>query len=266
MVKTVASAKLEYTNIMIYFSLTPHIYAARFDDAVIILDSSNDNYLSFIESAATCFQQALNNAFQRAQDGTLSPTSQSFNGNVKELNEWIKHFIENNLIIESTQEQRKLLAPLPITPGGLADYRWDHKPSWKPFASASKVQVIAAFIMLARIHRLLKKTGIKGVLDAIKTTSAKHTQLRQPTEQEIEQLAAAVDAASLLYPKKTFCLAWAATFVLLALKKGWSCNLAIGIQTNPFYAHAWAHSAGKVIHDDPVIAQVLSIILQEPHT
>ena len=120
--------------------------------------------------------------------------------------------------------------------------------------------------MLAKIHRILKHKGIKGVLDAIKATTATHKKLRQPTDQEINKLAAVVDAASLLYPKKTYCLAWASTFVLLSLKKNWACNLAIGIQTNPFYAHAWAEISGKVIHDDPVIAQVLSVILREPHS
>ena len=252
------------------FSLTPHAYAARFDDSIIILDSTNDNYLSFIDSAAEYLQFILNSSFARNQDGTFVPSAEAVSdksdNDLEELNYWIAHFIENNFICESAYSQRKTLAPLPLQPGGLIDYQWDHKPSWKPFAQTSKMQIIYAFFELARVHRLLKRNGIQGILDVIRNARAKHTDLRQPTEREIEQLSAAIDAASLLYPKKTFCLAWAATFVLLAFKKNWSCNLAIGIQTNPFYAHAWAQVAGSVIHDDPVIAKVLSIILQEPHT
>jgi hypothetical protein len=186
-------------------------------------------------------------------------------GDLEQVNYWIAHFIENNFITENTQENQKLIAPLPLQPGGLCDYQWDHKPSWQPFTHASKLQIIKAFFQLARIHRTMKRTGIGGILDKIKKTAAQHTQLRKPTDQEVSTLTAAIDAASLLYPKKTFCLAWASTFVLLALKKNWSCNLAIGIQTNPFYAHAWAQIADSVIHDDPVIAKVLSIILKEPH-
>jgi hypothetical protein len=253
---------------IIHFSLTPHTYAACFDNAIIILDSTNDKYLSFIDDAAQCFQFALNGSFQRNQDGKLSPVKAQLDSekfNCEELNDWIEHFIENNFIIESSQANGKGLAPLPLQPGGLCDYKWDHKPSWKPFTESSKIQIIKAFFELAKTHRILKRAGIKGILDAIKKTHANHTSLHQPSEQEINLLAAAIDAASLLYPKKTFCLAWASTFVLLALKKNWTCNLAIGIQTNPFYAHAWAQIGENVIHDDPVIAKVLSVILKEPN-
>lgn len=252
----------------VYFSLTPHIYAACFDNAVIILDSNSDKYLSFIDSAAHYFQLALNGEFQRTTDGKLVPVKNEISiecaDDLDQLNYWVNHFIENNFVAESTQTNRKLLAPLPLKLGGLIEYCWDHKPSWKPFTKISKIQIIKALFALARVHRMLKRQGINGILNAIKQAHAQHPDLHQPTEQEIEQLSSTIDAASLLYPKKTYCLAWAATFVLLALKKNWSCNLAIGIQTNPFYAHAWAQNAGKVIHDDPVIAQVLSIILKEP--
>lgn len=249
---------------MIYFSLTPHTYAARFDNAIIILDSINDTYLSFIDSAAHYFQLVLSDSFTRNQDGKLTPINNDVD--IEQLNYWITHFIENNFIIESSQVHRKLIEPLPLKAGGLVEYRWDHKPSWKPFSKTSKIQILKAFFTLARIHYLLKRKGIAAILDAIKKNSTNRTLLRQPTEQEINALATAVDAASLIYPKKTYCLAWASTFVLLALKKNWSCNLVIGIQTNPFYAHAWAEVTDKVIHDDPAIAEVLSIILKEPHT
>lgn len=253
----------------IYFSLTPHMYAAHCDDAIILLDSASDKYLSFIDDAAQCFQLALNSSFSRNTDGHLTlikhESSKKFDGEVEKLNYWINHFVTNNFITESHKEHRKFLAPLPLKPGGLSDYKWDHKPSWKPLAKTSKIQIIRACMQLAKTHRTMKHKGIEGILDAIKKTVHNCKNLRQPTEQEIAQLAAAVDAASLLYPKKTFCLAWASTFVLLALKKNWSCNLAIGVQTNPFYAHAWAQIGAKVIHDDPVIAQVLSVILKEPN-
>ena len=259
----------------IHFSLTPHTYAAWFDNAIIILDSTNDKYLSFIDDAAQYFQFTLKSSFQRNSDGkfvsveAINKIDSEFNIEFKcdfeQLNDWIEHFIENNFITESSQENRKGLAPLPLQPGGLCDYRWDHKPSWKPFTQTSKIQIIKAFFELAKMHRTMKRGGINGILNKIKKLSSSNAKLHQPTDQEVNRLAAAVDAASLLYPKKTFCLAWASTFVLLALQKNWSCNLAIGIQTNPFYAHAWAQMAGKVIHDDPVIAKVLSVILKEPN-
>lgn len=253
---------------LIYFSLTSHVYAARYENSIIILDSFNDQYLSFIDDAAQYFEFVLNNSFQQDKDGTFIPVEVTgeFKWDLDQLNSSIMHFIGKKLIFESSKEGRKIITPLPLRSGGLIEYCWDHKPSWKPFVQASKIQTIKAFCELVTVHRIMKKKGIKGILDVIKKTSANLKILYQPTEQEINKLAETVDAASILYPKKTYCLAWASTFVLLALKKNWPCNLAIGIQTNPFYAHAWAEIAGKVIHDDPIIAQVLSVILREPNS
>ncbi len=106
----------------------------------------------------------------------------------------------------------------------------------------------------------MKRRGIGGILHYIEKYSRKKRLI--PDEIEVQTLANTIDAASLIYPKKTFCLAWAATFVIIARKKGWDSNLVIGIQSHPFYAHAWVEIDGKVIHDDPTIAEVLSIILK----
>lgn len=248
---------------MIKFSLSPHIYAAHFENSIIILDSQNDKYLSVIDDAANYFSLILKNSFLYESDKYIPSQKQEIN--LDELNSWINHFIEKKFIIPVSENvPQKLIASQPIKSGGLIEYKWDHKPSWQPFSSAEKLDVFPAFLTLAKVHRRLKKSGIKGILDLIEKTYKKNPNLIQPTESEINKLAATVDAATILYPKKTYCLAWASTFVLLALKRNWACSLEIGIQTNPFYAHAWAKLGDKVINDDPIIDQVLSIILKEP--
>ncbi len=244
---------------MIYFSLSSHIYAAAYENAIILLDSNNDNYLSLIDDAAGCLRFTLENPFIFKDQKYVPKVSHK---KVDELNEWIAYFLENQFICINSQT-RKILANGPLKSGGLAEYQWDYKNSWKPFACAYKREVMQAFFKLAKVHYSLKRHGVKEILEGIKNNSIKTTY--NPTEQEISQLAAAVDAASLIYPKKTLCLAWAATFALLALKKQWHIHFAIGIQANPFYAHAWVETKdGKVINDNPVIAQVLSIIFKEP--
>lgn len=243
---------------MKYFSLSAHIYAARFGNSIIILDSAQDDYISLIDSSAhfltkivedeLTFDQEKNEYYCEGQD-------------TQELNSWIDQFLELNIIQQSDHPGKKI-APAPTKLGGLHDYQWDTKPTWKPFKQAKKYHVLKTFIQLAKVHRALKRQGIKGVLDAIDATPK--TNLTIPTESQIQELSNLVDAASMLYPKKTFCLAWAATFVILARKNKWNSQLVIGVQACPFYAHAWAQIDGKVIHDDPIIAQVLSLILQTP--
>ncbi|MFA6535620.1 MAG: lasso peptide biosynthesis B2 protein [Candidatus Babeliales bacterium] len=250
---------------MIYFSLSLHVYAARFDDAIVVLDSVQDKYFSIVDSAAQYLDDILNDSFEQDQQKRFVSAEKEYDS--EQLNYWISYFIEKKLIfiMDDFRANRKLISSAPLLPGGLKDYQWDTKSNWKPFKQASKIEIIKTFFYLAKIHRILKSKGIQGILDEIKKIVSKQKKSNIPCEQEINSLSAAIDAASLLYPKKTYCLAWASTFVFIALKKNWACNLVIGIQTNPFYAHAWAELAGQVIHDDPVIAQVLSIILKEPN-
>jgi hypothetical protein len=248
---------------MYYFSLSPHIYAAWYENAIIILDSKNDKYSSIIDDAASNLHFILDHQFIKDNEEKFIPRDTALVFVKDDLNEWINFFITNNMIVISDQRGTNI-APEPLKAGGLIEYRWDHKYSWKPFAKAPQLQVLKAFFVLRSVHKMIKNGGVQPLLDAITQVSEKQHDKKIPTQYEIAQLAQIIDAASLIYPTKTFCLAWATTYVLMALKKNWECNLAIGVQTNSFYAHAWAESLGNVIHDDPVIAQVLSVILREP--
>ena len=252
---------MEETN-TVRFSLAPSIFAAHFDEAVIILDVQNDQYLNLVESAAQFLDKICSEEFifENELYQTAVPSEDP-----ESLNDWIIEFQEKGFITPSEGSDRKKVEPPPIKGGGLCEYKWDTKPSWKPFAQVSIVELVRAFIQLASVSRIIKRGGIKGILETIKAVSQKGTSHHIPEPEDIQKLVNALDAATVLYPTKTFCLGWASTFVLLALKKKWRCNLAIGVQTNPFYAHAWAEISTKVIHDDPEIAQVLSIILREPH-
>ncbi len=234
---------------MTYFTLAPTIYATQCEDAIIILDSAKDAYISLVGGSATDLKNILENPLI---------------GNEIDTNSAIDDFLEQGFIVRTNQATKTRLMPGPLEPGGLIDYKWDSKIGWKPFAYASKITVMQALWQLRKVHVAIDKTGFATLLTMIKAEHDPGKVYHMPTEQEIAKLSAAIDAASIVYPKKTFCLAWATTFVIMALRRGWMCNLVIGIQTQPFYAHAWAETTGRVIHDDPVISKVLAKILQEP--
>lgn len=249
-------------NIPIYFSLAPFVYAAQCEEsAIIILDAKHDQYHSLIDDAAWYFTNILEESFKQ-HDGKHMINHQNQEDD-KDWDYWIHEFLKQQFIVSCHSPSSKKVACMPVKPGGLSDYQWDSKPLWKPFSRAKIKDIMSAFFKLAQIHRVMKRYGIQGILEHIKKNNVSENK-RIPSQEEVNRLAAAVDAASILYPKKTFCLAWATTFVLCALKKGWDCALVIGVQTTPFYAHAWASCNGNVIHDDPIIADVLSLILQEP--
>lgn len=246
----------------IHFTLTPHLYAAPFDNAIIILDSKTDKYLSLIDDAAIFFRLIVEQQFILNNDGTYHLACTQKSDEIKDYNYWISYFIDKQFITQSNAPTR---LKNPLISGGLIGYRWDTKKQWSPFSIAPVIDIIKSYWILARVHRTIKKQGILGIITLIKKSAAS-TNPSIPSRKQIEKLSASVDAASLLYPKKTLCLAWAATFVIRALRKNWKMNFVIGVQTNPFYAHAWAETtSGTVINDDPLIAQALAIILQTPY-
>jgi|GEM_PF-1253329 len=251
------------TKQCIYFSLVDSLYAAEYEKTIIMLDRVNDKYLSLIDQAVLCLKIILNNSFKRDEFGNYH--MQSGDNDSEELNYWIAYFQENQFITVSTAPNKNHIAASPLQKGGLCNYQWDLKSSWNPFAVASAVQIFWALQTLIKVHWVIKRSGINGLFDVINKNSPPHTTLIFPEVDALAQLAATVDAATLLYPKKTFCLAWSATLVLLALKKRWDVSLVIGVQANPFYAHAWAQTSdGTVIHDDAQVAQVLSKIVTTP--
>jgi hypothetical protein len=248
--------------IPLHFSLASNVYAATFEQAIIILDGTSDKYISLVDDAAVFFSLILKNAFVHQNDGLYYPVCADQPDKNNNYDYWIRYFIEKKFI---TQGSGTTHLAGPLQSGGLVGYRWDIKKSWKPFSVAPIMDTVRAFFVLARVHRIIKRKGILGVIMLIKK-SASSVQATIPSAQEIEKLSASVDAASLLYPKKTLCLAWATTFVVLALRKKWQMNFVIGVQTNPFYAHAWAETvSGTVINDDPLIAQALSVIFKQPY-
>lgn len=245
--------------------MSPYIYATNFDNAIIILDGTTDKYISLIDDAAVSLRFILATPFTQHQDGAYYPAfdNESLDKDDR-YNHWISYFIEKKFITQGSGPTQ-LLAPL--QPGGLKEYRWDtKKASWKPFSIAPLFDVIKAYWILARVHRTIKHKGILGVITLIHKSATNTHNAHTPSEKEIQKLSASVDAASLLYPKQTLCLAWATTFAVLALRKKWKINFVIGVQTNPFYAHAWAETVtGTVINDDPLVAQALSVIFKAPY-
>ncbi len=240
------------------FTLCDQLYAARYENSIIILDVKNDRYISLVDDAACSLEYVLKQTYilQENDHHTFIPATQN-TLSLEEHNKWIKQFKQYNLITDKSREHVEVIGSQPLLSGGLREYQWDTKVDWQPFKKTSSFTIFKAFLILCKVHRGIKKSGMQGIFHLIRKTSNAKINNRQ----DLDALIAAVDAATKLYPKKSYCLAWAATFVMLALKHGIRCHLVVGVQANPFYAHAWAElEDGTIINDDPQVAQVLSIL------
>ncbi|MEO1369729.1 MAG: lasso peptide biosynthesis B2 protein [Acidobacteriota bacterium] len=77
-----------------------------------------------------------------------------------------------------------------------------------------------------------------------------------------EQLVALIDRSSRFTTTKSWCLQRSLAAVLLLRFHGVPAELTIGVRRVPFYAHAWAELAGRVINDSQIVREKYAVIEQ----
>lgn len=244
----------------LYFKLPQFIYAAQTDSGLILLDAKKDKYISIAGLPAVHLKNALENPII-LQNGLY--TCNLNEGDQESFDESVRYFLNENFLTQSKRASDKKIQKA-IEPGGLSDYRWDTKEKLVTALEANKLLTLKFLFLVLQVDFILRRKGIAGILEKINFYKNKKSVYIDPTPEQIAMLSNALDRACSFYPKKLFCLAWSASFVLMALKMGYKCNLVIGVQSPPFYAHAWAQVGDSVINDDPMIKSRLAIILTYP--
>lgn len=228
------------------YHLSNHIYVTQFRDELILLDLKRDKY-------TICFKEASDLLLN-----LLERKSPSFSPSEKE---YIQNFIAEGIV-----EGKEALYPFSIdkkvTSDGVENVDW-RLPIDKTSVPLS-LKVIMAFLTLLKVNFFIKFRGFYAAIQLIKRSKKKREDYFIPSQKDLRHLANVVNKACLLYPTRTKCLEWAMTFVLLALKKNWKCNLEIGVQNYPFMAHAWVECDEKVVMDEDSLREGLGIILNEP--
>ncbi|MBP0637801.1 lasso peptide biosynthesis B2 protein [Cupriavidus sp. AcVe19-6a] len=79
---------------------------------------------------------------------------------------------------------------------------------------------------------------------------------------ELGELVRALNAACMLYYRKTKCLEWSGALALVGYRFGYDLRLIVGVQNRPFYAHAWIEHEGHTVGDDPDLRKQLAVILE----
>lgn len=67
----------------------------------------------------------------------------------------------------------------------------------------------------------------------------------------VGQISAAVERASVWYPKRVLCLQRSAVTTCLLRGRGIGANMVVGVRPMPFLAHAWVEVDGRVVNDFP---------------
>ncbi len=227
-----------------YYSLCNHIYITQFRDQVILLDTKEDKYTIYSQKFADILLKVVSN---------------------KELTESDRDALQtliNAKIIQCQNTPYSLYTDCKIGSVGVSNIDW-RLPLDEQQVSLGP-PVFIALLRLMQVNFYIKLLGFHKAIQSIKRASKKNLDYIIPRDEELKQLTSIVNKACLIYPSRTKCLEWAMTYVLLALQKGWKCNLEIGVQNYPFMAHAWVECNGKVVMDSQDLREGLGIILNEP--
>ena len=164
----------------------------------------------------------------------------------------------------SNHQERRIDKILDDTPKeGIANIDW--KLQYNPVVKKCKHRYFFdAYITLFKMHRLLEKKGLSGVLSNLYAHDLYYSEYRKPSNDELHNLALALNKASFYFSKSVRCLLWSATFVSLALKRKWQCRFVIGAQNYPFISHAWVETWHGVLEDNQNLPKKMAIIVKAP--
>ncbi|MGC7412571.1 lasso peptide biosynthesis B2 protein [Pandoraea pneumonica] len=233
----------------VFRHLAPDVHIAGIDRHVVVLKLSHDRYfnLSYPHS------QALRQLIGWPRDGDISA--------------------DTLLATQAMFEAQGILAPLGRTtpdpriatrdiPPRLGFDAWLALPA--DVARAPRVRdVMRAGYWLWQAQRVTRRARMRGVVDMVERAQAEVT-TQYGAPQDYLPYVAAMHRAALVYPQCSPCLPWYAALTAWCARDGLRLRLVIGVQRQPFYAHAWAESDSRVIGDDLRRREQLAVIYETP--
>lgn len=231
-----------------------HIYFAQFREEFILLDTKEDKYVIYLKRCSAL----LTELFER--DFSISAIKPDALDN-SQITALINKFLKNHIVVEKD-------TPYPfyidkkVTSIGVSNVDWRLPLNNKKIRF--NLSVLHALLILIKVNFFMKVKGFHSAIQMVKASRKNHKEYSIPKEGDLENLANILNKACLIYPTRTKCLEWAMSFVLLALQRKWRCNLEIGVQNYPFFAHAWVECDGKVVMDSQELRQEMAVILNEP--
>ena len=114
-----------------------------------------------------------------------------------------------------------------------------------------------AYLELLRLEPALLRQNFARIHDAVRRTTTASVARGSEIEPRIVR---AVDLACVFYPKEVLCLQRSAAATCLLRKQGIPAELAIGVESLPFRAHAWVEVGGEIVNDKPSVAQIYTVL------
>lgn len=110
-----------------------------------------------------------------------------------------------------------------------------------------KAYTCAALILLLTAEATRKLGGFHSLHCGVEQWALNLA--KQPSEETLRSVCAAVNRACTWHPKTSLCLQRASVLVCLLRSLGFHAEMVIGVHKMPFYGHAWAEVGGEVVND-----------------
>ncbi|MCG1042044.1 lasso peptide biosynthesis B2 protein [Mycetohabitans sp. B8] len=235
--------------------LMPHVFGACFAKQLILLDVVRDRYAVLTERQSAALASQLG-----WKDARFAPAEAS--QPVAMLEELQRAHWVSATSFPEVDAKLNTVSPSPTT-GGMSANGWKlpedafaHRPAW--------THIARALLVLSGVHRCAARRGLAGLLQLC-TRAHREASLRVGAPDDYAPFVNTLNWACLFYPRPTKCLEWSVALTLLCARAGLAAKLVIGVQSFPFYAHAWSEAEGVVIGDSPLRRQELAVILECPH-
>lgn len=217
-------------NVFLEPSPRLHIFAAQFENNLIIFNPYVGNYFSIPFSEVEVY----------SRDGIAGS--------------WVAITSLPSQTVIGFKEDIELRAPKKT--GGLTYCLWDTAASVyakSPEIEYSNPRVCSALNALRRAETTRRK-GFEAILAFLQEPGRIHG---TPTF-SIASLLHAHRWARVWYPREIACLTGSAALAYEAWRQGINVRFVIGVHTIPFYAHSWVEYEEKVVNDHPEVRDYLA--------
>ncbi len=119
--------------------------------------------------------------------------------------------------------------------------------------------IVEGFIGLLHHDRYMRRHSFADLCDRLRSTALEKSSDR-PSTNHLEPLATSVALACLFYPKQVLCLQRASVLCQMLRKRGVHAQFVVGIQQNPFRAHAWVEVDRIIINDTLPVRESFQVI------
>ncbi|MFJ2995744.1 lasso peptide biosynthesis B2 protein [Pandoraea sp. NPDC087047] len=233
----------------VFRHLAPDVHVAGIDAHMIVLKLSHDRYFNLSYAHSQALRRLIGWRHEPAVAADMLPAMQDM-------------FDAEGLLApgeRATPDSR--LATRDMAPR-LGFDAWLAMPGDLGFGARTRDVMLASY-WLWQAQRTTRRARMAGVIDRVNhAQQVRHTRYGLPGD--YAPYVAAMHRAALVYPQCTPCLPWYAALAMWCAHDGLRLQLVVGVQRQPFYAHAWAEAQGRVIGDDPRRREQLAVIYETP--